>query len=411
MTDSRIDPLAGEGFGHDVLGPIMAEFCLRLWSVTSQMERPDGVALLFCARGGLRMQCAFERFTAASGLVSQASVSPLMVSRLVALRSSLWRSVREGGGAIGPAAANAISYEFRRSTVGQLAQALTGAAPAGGRYWDRPADPAAAAELLGAPEGRPVVAAVAEQSALFETHLASAVAGRDHAVLVDTGLYGTTRELLAEGVPGTDFSSALIARTFRPGGGPGERRSVGLSVSAPNYSPLRARTVLLRYWHFVEWFLEPALPSVRSFTDVDGVPRSNLEIDGWRSRVLPADGEPFAGVLRYLDALPRNPGAVIAADAERAWPALRRAVVWPTADTGDTLSVGPRSHDFGSTATWGQRGWRGPLSALRGASMWREGEIARSGTPLRLPLLAVVEAAYGARSLHRGVSARLRALR
>jgi hypothetical protein len=40
--------------------------------------------------------------------------------------------------------------------------------------------------------------------------------------------------------------------------------------------------------------------------------------------------------------------------------------------------------------------------------MWREGEIARSGSRLRAPLLAAIEAAYAVRGLKRTVSERFR---
>jgi hypothetical protein len=39
--------------------------------------------------------------------------------------------------------------------------------------------------------------------------------------------------------------------------------------------------------------------------------------------------------------------------------------------------------------------------------MWREGEIARSGTPLRAPLLATIEAAHALRHAKRAVARKL----
>jgi hypothetical protein len=45
---------------------------------------------------------------------------------------------------------------------------------------------------------------------------------------IDTGLYGTTRQLLAEGLPAVDFGSALIAHSYRPG--PQQAKTFGLSV-------------------------------------------------------------------------------------------------------------------------------------------------------------------------------------
>lgn len=164
---------------------------------------------------------------------------------------------------------------------------------------------------------------------------------------------------------------------------------------------------MLRYWHFVEWLFEPLLPSVRSFVDDGGAVRANLQVEGWQERVDPEPGSAAAGVLAYLDSLPTGPGAKIAVDADRAWDAFKRAVVWPDLECGRALTVGSRSHDFGSDATWTQRPWSGPLAALRGASMWREGEIARSGSALRVPMLIAIEAAYALRHAKRAVSRHL----
>jgi hypothetical protein len=404
------EPVTPELFGRDVLGPVVAEFCLRLWSLGSLMERRQDAALLFCTRGGLRIQLAYERFLAASGLPSPVYVAPLMVSRVAAIRPALVRTVDEDLDALPPSTASTLSYEFPRASMSGVALAMAGVAPstaAAGR-WEAPFTPDGFVALLRHPDGRCVADTLTRQATLFTRHLRDALGGRRHAVLVDTGLYGTTRQLLAEGVPDIDFSSALIARSHRPGLATRNSRTFGLSVEADGYSPLQRRTAMLRYWHFIEWLFEPELPSVRTFADNYGVVRSNLEVDGWRSRIGPVPGTPFHGIVEYLDALPHAPAERIVADADRAWSEFRRAVVWPDRAHGHALGVGTRSHDFGTDATWSARPWRGPIAALRGASMWREGEIARSGTPLRRPLLAAIEMAYGSRRLTRAVTGRSR---
>jgi hypothetical protein len=397
------EPVTPVEFGRRVLGPIVAEFCLQLWSLGSLMERRDDAALLFCARGGLRMPLTYERFLTASALPSPLPVAPLMVSRVVAIRPSLARTVDEDLDALLPSTASTLAYEFPRASLAEVALAMSGVAPATGAR-DAPFTSSGLAGLLRHADGAPVAAALGRQAELFTRHLEAALGGRRHAVLVDTGLFGTTRQVLAEGLPDVEFSSALIARSYRPGPTDGRSRTFGLSVQAEGYSPLRRRTALLRYWHFVEWLFEPELASVRTFTDEQGVPRSNLEVPGWQDRVLPDAGSAFAGIIDYIDALPAGPAQRVVKDADRAWSEFRRAVVWPGREHVDALSVGTRSHDFGSDATWSTRPWRGPMAALHGSSMWREGEIASSGSPLRRPLLAVIETAYGARRLKRAVT-------
>jgi hypothetical protein len=86
------------------VGPIFAEFALKMWILLSNLEHPDDTVLLFCARGGLRLQTIYESFLAASGLTSPVAIEALMVSRIVAVRSALLKRV--------PAAFVQIEYEF-----------------------------------------------------------------------------------------------------------------------------------------------------------------------------------------------------------------------------------------------------------------------------------------------------------
>jgi len=389
-------------FGRDVLGPIVAEFCLRLWSLGSLMERRDDTAFLFCARGGLRMQLAYEHFVAASGLSSPLYAAPLMVSRLVAVRPALMLTVDGHLDSLAQSAAVTLAYEFPRSSLSEVAVALTSVAPPEiGGEWSATFTPQGFARLLRHSDGVRVVRALSDQADLFRRHLRSALQGRHHAVLVDTGLYGTTPGLMAEGMPGIDFSSALLARSYRPGLDHSNSKTVGLSVEARDYSPFRRRSALLRHWHFVEWLFEPEVESVRTFGYENGVLRSNLEVDGWQDHLMPTPGSAFAGVIDYLDNLPAGPAGKITKDVDRAWDKFHRSVVWPNRTAGQALLVGTRSHDFGTDGTWAPREWKGPVAALRGSTMWREGEIARSGSLLRMPMLAMIELAYGARQVKR----------
>jgi hypothetical protein len=241
------------------------------------------------------------------------------------------------------------------------------------------------------------------QVALFRRHCAERSQGRTRIVLCDTGLFGSTLQLLMDGMPGFSWSAVMIARTNYKGlPTPHFPRTIGLSVEADRYCPWRARTSVLRYWHLVESVLEPNLPSVTRFVEQDGSPRSNLEIDGWERRIEPEVDSLFGGALDYIDKLSPGCAPQIIQDAAHAWRRLHRAIVWPRPEDGRILDVGRRSEDFGrEKASFTARQWQGPIAALRERSMWREGEIALSARLLRTPLLAAIETAYGLRWLQR----------
>lgn len=397
-----------KSLGREVFGPVMAEFYLRLHMIESfiQAQRPDEGVLLFCARGGLRMQLGYERFLAATGLCPALPAESLMVSRLAAIRPALARTVTEDLPGLVPAAARAISYEFSRQDLGTTAKALSGVEPTGDQT--APTTPDGFASLLRSREGAAVASAIVEQAELFRQHFDEQRDGRTMPIVVDTGLFGTTRAVLADAYPDLDVRSLLLARALHPDLVAQQRGTFGLSVEAEVYSSTRRRSALLRYWHFVEWLFEPDLASVKWFERTPSGVRSNLEVTGWREKLEAAPGTVFDGVLEHLGALRPRSVATIPGAADKAWNSLRRVIVWPKADDARALEVGTRSHDFGREETWEASPWRGPIDALRGSTMWREGVIARSGGAWRLPLQALIELAYSGRALHRVVTARKR---
>jgi hypothetical protein len=388
-------------FGREVLGPIFAEFALRLWIYVSNLAQPEDTALLFCARGGLRMQLLYDRFLTAAGLDSPVHTSALMISRVVAVRPALLANANS--------AYEQIGYEFSGARVLDAAKAVSGVstldadAPA---EWRAPYSRQGLEKLLASREGQFLRQNIHEQTERFRTHSHACAGERRRIVISDTGLFGSTLQLLKDGMPELSWSSVVIARSnYKRMAAPHFPHMVGLSLEDDEYCPWRPRTSLLRYWHLVESTFEPDLPSVTRFVENGGSPRSNLEIDGWKARIAPEPGSLFAGVLDYVDNLPHAPAIQILTDADAAWSALRQAIVWPGSHESRILDAGRRSDDFGREQSSSvARPWRGPLAALRGSSMWREGEIARSASPLRTPLLLAIETAYGLRWCRRNAA-------
>ena len=393
-------------FGRQILGPIFAEFALKTWILLSNLDRPDDSVLLFCARGGLRLQAIYEKFLAASGLVSPVAIRPLMISRIVAVRSSLLKG--------GTAAFEQIGHEFRGRSLRDIARAIGGIEPdrandATNAIWDAPYSRQSLEALLASPAGQQFISATMHQDALFREHLESCTAGRSHLMLCDTGLFGSTLQLLGEAVPEKRWSCVQFARAnYKRLASPHFAEVIGIATQDDGYSPFNSRSSILRYWHLIEATLEPDLPSVRSFAQVDGVAKSNLEIDGWSQRIAPEQDEIFAGILDYIGSLqPVDATVRVMTDVETAFRRLRRAVVWPTRHDASLLDFPPRSVDFGKDGHVPviARG-RSLVQSVR-ASEWREGAIAEIAPPaLRLPLLAAVEAAFSVRWLYRFMRSR-----
>ena len=393
-------------FGRRTLGPILAEFCLRLW-LFERFLPPDDTVLLFCARGGLRLQFAYERFLAQTALPQRVPRAALMVSRLVAARTAF--------NPPSPGVLSELGREFSGQSMARVAAALAQredlVLP---EPWNAPFETSAFVALLA--DDNPGVAAlhasVAQQDALFRAHLAACAGGARHCVLVDTGLYGSTLRMLQEGVPERTWSGLQFARcNYKRLPTPHFPRTIGLSVESDWYKPWDSRTSALRFWQLIEACLEPDLSSVRTFsTAASGEPQANLQVSGWEDRIEPEEPGLFTGVLAYIDGLGPETVHHIADDAGSAWHALKDAVVWPDERTVAILSLGGRSRDFGRTelsAQFVDARSSQILGQIR-KSLWREGALVRSFPRAGRFMLPLVELVYAERALRQELSTRLR---
>lgn len=395
-----------ETFGREALGPILAEFCQRLWLSERFLPDAEDATLLFCARGGLRLMRVYERFLARTGLPARIPAAPLMVSRLVAARAAL---DPPGAGVLAE-----LGREFSGRPMAEVAAALAQRddlpLPAA---WQAPfaAERFAALIAADAPGAAALRAAVAEQHARFRRHLEACTGGRRHGLLVDTGLYGSTVRLLREGMPERRWSGLQFARSnYKRLPTPHFDCTLGLSVESDGYRAWDARTAALRFWQLIEAALEPDLPSVRLFSEDGAVPRANLQVAGWEARIGPEEPGLFSGALAHIESLGRQDVHRIPAEAARGWRVFKRAVVWPDARMVAALELADRSRDFGRLDTVAQfAGPGGALAQIRD-SLWREGALVRRFPRAGRAGLALIELTHAARALRRPAEALRRRL-
>lgn len=344
---------------------------------------------LFCARGGLTMRALLERFVKRTGLPLDLPRDDLMVSRLVACRAAL-----VGGS---EAAFDECAREFRGQPMRAALGALAGEAIAApGIAADAPFDVAALRRFLAGPAGDELRALLRRQAERFEAHLRALVGPASTVVLVDTGLFGSTLRLLADAYPDLDWRCVLLARANYKGLDASHfARTVGLWCERDRYAPHDARSVVLRYWQWIEHLFEPPLPSVRGF---DGDGRSTLEREApdWREALLRSPDPVMAEAWRTIDAL--GPGDLphLAARGRRGWRVLHRALAFPSPRLAAQLAVRRRSRDFGLDGHVDAWSTRRSVAALREAR-WKEGALAHLYPALRLPAQLVLEALHAAR--------------
>jgi hypothetical protein len=384
--------------GRCIFGPIVSQFCLLIWLYAAEAKAADKSVLLFCARGGVGIRQAFERVLAKLSLPLNIRRENLMISRLVAARAALL--VRSD------AAIEELDREFRGSTFADVAKALGGRTYELPEDWHQPLDARRLVGLLFSNSGIEVLADVKQQHALFERHFNQLIGNADRVILCDTGLYGSTQRLLACGFPDKRVETIQFARSNYKGHSEEHfPRVAGLVVEQNYYDPLNVSSCVLRYWHLVESLFEPAVPSVRSFTeDGSGQVLGNCA-DIAFGTIDPAKGNQLlSGTLEYIEALPADGGATALRDAEVAWYRLKRAITRPTEADLRCLEVGGRSVDFGRSdvlrifAPGQDRTFARKLVSLK-AQLWREGAIAREFPILKHALLPVLGSVQSLRGL------------
>jgi hypothetical protein len=388
-------------FGYEVFGPIMAEFCQRLWLYDRFTPDPKDRILLFCARGGLRLQLIYEHFVHRMRLKTRIESQSFMVSRLVAARTGFANP--------GPGLQAELEREFSGRPMSEVANALAQEGLVFPEAWHQPFDLQAFTRLLqsGDFEAEHVKARVANQDRMFRLYLGAILQGRKQAILCDTGLYGSTLRLLSEGIPEIRWSCVQFARCNYKGlPTPHFDRTHGLSVQSDGYVPWDPRSATLRFWQLIEATLEPPLSSVRSFEFPHGLetPRCNLEIDGWRDYLASRKADIYSGAFAYIDDLSPKELPYVEHHAAGAWRNLKRAVIWPDDDIVAVLEIDDRSRDFGRQELVAQFAPTMDVTAKRAvisASLWREGAIRKLSPAFGGAWLLAVELLYTLRAVYK----------
>jgi FMN phosphatase YigB (HAD superfamily) len=384
-------------FGRFVLGPIVAQFCLRIWLYAKGIEAADDAVLLFCARGGVGIREAFERLLTRLDLPLNMRRENVMISRLVAARAALL--------ARSDAVVEELDREFQGDLLADVANAL-----GGGSYeipaWNRPFSARQFVTLLFGSSGADVLADIQRQNALFARHLKRVTGDAHRIILCDTGLYGSTQRLLTSGFPELRVETIQFARSNYKGHGEEHFSKVaGLMVEQNFYSPLNLSSCVLRYWHLVESLFEPAVSSVRLFSENEaGEAIANCG-DITFGAIDPSEKNALlTGALSYIDDLRKDDGAVVLRDAETAWQRLKHAITQPTEAELRCLEVGGRSVDFGRSAVLDVVTSANNVTIMKKlrslkSQLWREGAIAREFPIMKHALLPMFGSVLSLRGL------------
>ena len=366
-----------------LLAPLFYEFCCRLWYFAGEFS-PEREALLFMARGGLRLHYLFELFLQINGLKMSIPRFPFWISRFAAVELTFADNPES--------AISTLVREFAANQCRELAFALL----------PEPLYPEKTA-LLDTLPAELAETPVNEESVrrLFAADCSFSEALRGHfqeqhdigaAILkarfgtyrilhlVDTGWFGSILNALQTGFPAWRWDAFYFGRWNYRGEVPRYFDDItGVMIDAVGMKERDSIDVLLEYHHLIEAVLEPDFPSVEYYLP-DG--SSNAAIADADQRVAGGEGdELWSGVKDYFRQAPSSNLHDCAAATGRALKQWRRLLRYPSAYEARLLEVPPRSADFGkhhTTAVFNELPDSGVFARWRSIrhSLWPAGNIA-----------------------------------
>ncbi len=335
-------------FGYHLLGPVVAEYFLKLHGLISFFDEIRNARPLFVSRAGIRIRRALEVYLKTVDAKQPESAEYFWISRLMAAKGT-WKRNRDNAIAI-------LQGEFYHQPIRELALAmfrhegLPDDFPLDDRALTRPGSELADFFKARSLAARALSKHFNEQGVLFEQYLKQLLGGRKTALLIDSGWAGTAQRLLADAFPDIEWWGAYFGRYgFEQTNRKYWRNMIGLVFEQDEFEYDRPESCVILHRHMIEDLFEPCGESIERLAR-----KPSGEIYAPEAKAILADSpdrksDPiFAGVLAYLGKLPDgNSPADLHRAARKAWREIARLVALPSREETALFADISRSADFG----------------------------------------------------------------
>lgn len=362
-------------FGHDVLGPVFAQFCRDLIVWVRSSPAPEDTAVLFAARGGLRLFHIARTFAERTGLdFGGATTNGLMVSRIQVMRAMLLRT---------DAALDEFSRYCAKRTLREAVALLAAGSPALEHLKDLagPYDRARLMQVINGDDalGKALRADISQQEHLLLEHLRTVSASRQRVLLGDTGLFGSTFHVIASAMPEWRTANLMFGRSFyRESTKSHDLRTFGVGFQSSRFSMRDPVSAVIRHWYLVESIFEPPIASVErlaarapSWTDPD-----------WQTAICDRSNPHYDGILTYIEQLTPQDLSKVDIRGRTAALELARKILTPTRNDIAVLEIEAQAPSPGDTQEITALQETGPSIKARLASIkkanWQEGQTRRA---------------------------------
>lgn len=336
-------------FGHDLLGPVVAEYLNRLAGYIRFFDEERRAKPLFVSRAGIRIRRALETYLSTTGLALPASIDNFWISRLMVAKGT-WNRNRNN-------AIDVFTREFSCHSLREFIEAMyryegvPKTFPLGDRCLKEPANDLAMFFNGKSAPAKALAAYFHEQSRLFERYLGALLDGHEMALLIDTGWAGTAQRLLADAYPDIEWWGAYFGRYgFAHTDRKYWRNMIGLVFEQDAYEFHKPETSTILNRHMIEDLFEPRGGSIERLALAGENVFAPEAAEVLADAPDEANDPIFMGVLDYLAELPDGASpAVLHRAARAAWRELSRVVALPSRGETRLFSNITRSADFGRT--------------------------------------------------------------
>lgn len=366
-----------------LLGPVFYEFCCRLyWSIAGKVPEQD--ALLFMARGGLRLEFLFELFLKVNKLDCKIQRFSFWISRFAGVKMTFQENpelavknlVREFSCTNCKVMANALLpeefYPDKELLLQTIPEALAMASINRENAFALFYSPCAYSEKLREH--------FQQQHDWGHQNLQTRFGSFQNLHTVDSGWFGSTLGTLQTGCPAWHWDALYFGRWNYRNETPWYFNDIiGLMIDAVGLEGKNAIDIFLEYHHILEAVLEPELPSVEYYRE-DG--SCNAMIPGWENKIDGDDTEElWIGIKEYFASAPAIDLESCTQATSQVLKQWKRLLRYPTKAEARILEVPPRSADFGKneeTPVFGTPDYTSRYTYFRSAkrSLWPAGMIA-----------------------------------
>jgi hypothetical protein len=372
-------------FGYTFLGPVFADFCIRLHSALSQES--GSFAVRFSSRGGIRLMELYKLYCQRHNLICPDDIDVVYLSRISAAKGCLYKDFEY--------VTTRMLVDFEGRPMADFIHALMPDSQTS--VPSLPANLSTFTALYNSETelGIELREEIKNQHELLGLYLKQKGFFEKKIFLVDVGWHGSAQSFIARAFNSTDIFGIYFGKwDWINRRNAEQNKIIGLSIDDEIYASNHPRCSILHYHHIIEGPLEYPIQSTKYYV-WDPIIKSVVPDHSFFENVayINVESEPiYIGIRDHVSNVRNSPGEVLSRIESR-YSAIAKKIYFPTLMDSHILDVGKRSGDMGmewqslSIPEFNGEITLSNFKAVLRQALWKQGFVARNFGIFRLPAL------------------------